>query len=153
MPGRLTAEDVVTIHVLSEKEAASRAIARQLGVTEGAVRYHLRRRASGATDGRAGKAFAASALAEVVDAFCAATADGERPANLKALYEHLRAEHGYAASYKSVVRYVRARFGRPPLRTDPSGKMRPEAATVDFPGRPSAPALPTLLAVRMDHTC
>jgi len=117
MPGRLTAEDVVTIHVLSEKEAASRAIARQLGVTEGAVRYHLRRRASGATDGRARKVFAAAAVAEVVDAFCAATGDQERPANLKALYEHLRTEHGYAASYKSVVRYVRARFGRPPLRT------------------------------------
>jgi transposase len=117
MPGRLTAEDVVTIQVLSKKGVASRAVARQLGVTEGAVRYRLRRQASGATDGRGPKVFAAASLTEVVDAFCAATSDGERPPNVKALYEHLVAEHGYAASYKSVVRYVRSRFGRPPLRT------------------------------------
>lgn len=117
MPGRLTAEDVVTIQVLSDKEVASRAIARQLGVTEGAVRYHLRRRASGAKDGRGPKVFAAAALAEVIDAWFAATSDGERPANLKELFEHLVADHGYAASYKSIVRYVRARFGRPPRRT------------------------------------
>lgn len=62
MPGRLTAEDVVTIQVLSGKAVASRAIARQLGVTEGAVRYHLRPQASGAKDGRGPKVFAAAAL-------------------------------------------------------------------------------------------
>ena len=45
MAGRLTAEEVVTIQVLSKKEVATRAIARQLCVTEGAVRYHLRRKA------------------------------------------------------------------------------------------------------------
>jgi transposase len=117
MAGRLTAEDVVTIEVLSKRDVATRAIARQLGVTEGAVRYHLRRKASGATDGRGPKIFAAAALAEVIDAWCAATSDGERPVNVRGLYEHLVADHGYAASYKSVVRYVRSRFGRPPLRT------------------------------------
>ncbi len=117
MPEPLTAEEVVTIQVLAEREVASREIARQLGVTEGAVRYHLRRQASGATDGRGPKVFAAATLSEVIDAYCAATSDGERPANLKALYEHLIAEHGYDASYKSIVRYVRAHYGRPPRRT------------------------------------
>jgi hypothetical protein len=99
------------------KDTKTRAIARQRGVTESAVRYHLRRRASGATDGRGRKVLAAAALSEVIDAWCEATSDGERPANVRGLYEHLVAEHGHAASYKSVVRYVRSRFGRPPLRT------------------------------------
>jgi transposase len=33
------------------------------------------------------------------------------------LYGHLVEEHGYEGSYKSVVRYVRSRWGRPAIRT------------------------------------
>src|SRR5262245_28643160 len=117
MSGHLTAEDLVMIQVLSEKEVATRAIARLLGVTKGVARYHLKRRASGAKDGRGPNVFAAAAITEVIDVWCTATSGGERPANLNAPFEHLVADHGYAASYKSVVRYVRARFGRLPRRT------------------------------------
>ena len=42
---RLRPEEVVTIPVLGEKQVSNRPIAVQLGVTEGTVRYHLRRRA------------------------------------------------------------------------------------------------------------
>ena len=59
------------------------------------MRYHLRHRASSATDGRGPKVFAAAAVAEVIDAWFAATADGERPANVRELYEHFVAEHDY----------------------------------------------------------
>lgn len=56
MPIRLRREEVVTIKVLSEKGENHCQVARLLGVSEGAVRYHLRQ-AAGATDGRAGKPF------------------------------------------------------------------------------------------------
>lgn len=41
----------MTIEVLSAKQVPSRAIARQLGVAESTVRYHLRRSREGVVDG------------------------------------------------------------------------------------------------------
>jgi IS30 family transposase len=58
----LRREEVLTIEVLSAKLVLSRAIARQLGVAEGAVRYHLRRQAAHAVDGRTGKGLEAAQL-------------------------------------------------------------------------------------------
>ena len=43
----------MTIKTLAAKGVAKRAIARQLSLSEGTVRYHLRRQAYGAVDGRA----------------------------------------------------------------------------------------------------
>ena len=47
MERRLREEEVVTIEVLHERGMSNRGIARQLGVTEHAVRYRLRRRSEG----------------------------------------------------------------------------------------------------------
>jgi hypothetical protein len=113
----LSREEIVTIQVLSEKQVASRAIARQLGVTEGAIRYHQRRSRDGAVDGRKDKSFAAAGFQSTIDAWCAEHTHGDRPVNARDLFDHLVAAHGYGASYKSVVRYVRARFGVPKIRT------------------------------------
>ena len=49
---KLSKEHIVTIRVLNERGESKCSIARRLGVTEGAVRYHLWRQASGAVDGR-----------------------------------------------------------------------------------------------------
>ena len=49
---KLTKDEIVTLQVLNEKGKSKRAIARQLNVSEGTVRYHLRRQAASATDGR-----------------------------------------------------------------------------------------------------
>jgi len=106
----------VTIEVLSAKQVPSRAIARQLGVAESTVRYHLRRSRDGAVDGRKDKVFAAAAFADAIDAWRAAH-DGARPINVHELHDHLVRAHGYVDSYKSVLRYVRARWGRPAIRT------------------------------------
>lgn len=113
----LRREEVVTIEVLSAKQVPSRAIARQLGVTESTVRYHLRRSREGAVDGRRDKVFAAAAFADVIDAWRAGHGELGRPLNVRDLFDHLVRTHAYAGSYKSVLRYVRARFGRPPIRT------------------------------------
>jgi transposase len=117
MAPRLRREEVVTIEVLSDKGENHSAVARMLGVTEGAVRYHLRRRAEGATDGRQGKPFKAEVVAEAIAGWCEAAAEDERPVNMRDLYEYLEVEHDYAGSYKSVVRYVRTRYPKPARRT------------------------------------
>lgn len=55
---RLSREDRMTIQSLAHHGQSNRAVARLLGVSEGAVRYH-RRRAEGAADGRGEQAFTA----------------------------------------------------------------------------------------------
>ena len=40
----------------------------------------------------------------------------QRPPSVQTLQEFLRAEYGYNGSYKSVRKFVRARYGRPPIR-------------------------------------
>jgi IS30 family transposase len=52
MERRLRGEEVMTIQVLHERGVTQRAIARQLGVDEKAVRYRLRRLATCAVDAR-----------------------------------------------------------------------------------------------------
>ncbi|HKI04016.1 MAG TPA: sigma factor-like helix-turn-helix DNA-binding protein [Thermoanaerobaculia bacterium] len=117
MPSRLRREGIVTIQVLSEKGQNHSEIARVLGVTEGTVRYHLRRAAARARDGRQAKAFLAESHASVISSWFESHAEGPRPVNVQELYEYLVTEYGYAGSYPSVVRYVRAHYPRPPLRT------------------------------------
>lgn len=87
-----------------------------LGVTEGAVRYHLRR--DGVSDGRAGKPQQAQCVAAVIEHWIETHQDqvGSRPVNVRALHEHLTTEHDYSGSYKSVLRYVRAKYPPPARR-------------------------------------
>jgi transposase len=117
---KLGKDEVVTIHVLAEKGETASAIARRLAVTEGAVRYHLRRKAAGRPDGRAKPSLIErSGLVAVVEQWwrdqLAALPDGRSP-NADALWELLKADHGYVGSPKSVRKYVRRHFARPPLR-------------------------------------
>ena len=117
MPRRLCKEEVVTVQVLAEKGQNHCEIARVMGVTEGAVRYQLRRAAAGAEDGRRDKVFKAERFSEAIAAWYATAAEQPRPVNVQELYEHLVADYGYDGSYPSVVRYVRARYPRPKART------------------------------------
>ena len=50
--GRLDAEAKTTMSFLMRKGQSKSEVARLLGVTEGAVRYHAKRKAAGAVDGR-----------------------------------------------------------------------------------------------------
>jgi transposase len=117
---KLTPEERVTLAVLKRKGQSNTQIAQALGVTEAAVRYHLRRQ--GTPDGRKNKPRKADALAQAIDHWvlvnhpAAHGADPERPVNVLALYDWLRQEYRYDGSYKSVVRFVRAHYPRPRLR-------------------------------------
>jgi len=127
MPSRLTREERVTIEVLAGKgqnhsacasHADRRQIARTLGVTEGTVRYHLRTREGGGwKDGRQDKPSKADTVSGVIAAWIEAQEEGARPVNVKELYERLVYERGYEGSYRSVLRYVRRRYGKPAMRT------------------------------------
>jgi transposase len=115
---RLTREEVVTIQTLAAKDVPQRAIARQLGVTDGTVRYHLRRCAAEAKDGRVDKLRKASEKAAVIAAWWEdKKASKERPPNVQELHEYLVSEYGYTGSYQSVRRYIRDQFGPAPRRT------------------------------------
>jgi transposase len=120
MAAKLTPEERVTLAVLNQKGQSNIQIAQTLGVTEAAVRYHLRRQ--GCPDGRKDKPMLAEPWSEAIDLWLGAhqsTADDGslvRPANIGALHDWLRQEHGYTGSYKSVLRFVRARYPQPRLR-------------------------------------
>ena len=67
--GRVSREEVVAMGVLVEKGETKVAVALRMGVTEGAVRYHVKRSAEGREDGRRDKPMKAACMAEAVDAF------------------------------------------------------------------------------------
>jgi len=117
MPVRLRREEIVTIQVLAEKGQNHCEVARTLGVTEGTVRYHLRRAAESAEDGRGNKSFRAEEFGELIGAWFAEREGDTRPVNVLELHEHLVEEHSYPGSYQSVRRYVRSHYARPLLRT------------------------------------
>lgn len=117
---KLTLEQIVTIEVLLDKGQSASEVARLLGVTEGAVRYHRRRASQEASDGRK-KAPLVEALGLVgaIDAWWkaqVAVLGPDRPPNVEALHQRLVADYGYEGSYKSIRKFVRSRFGAPPRR-------------------------------------
>jgi len=119
MARKLSQEEIVTLKTLNEKGQSNAEIGRTLGVSEGAVRYHLRRAAVKAADGRRNKPRKAQRVAAAIDAWVEShrsVGSLARPANVKALHEWLVAEHAYDGSYKSVLRYVRAKYPRPRRR-------------------------------------
>lgn len=129
MPVKLRREHIVTISVLAEKGQNHCEIARQMGVTESTVRYHLKREAEGATDGRSDKPFKAEAVAQVIAAWFEERQDAPRPVNVQELFEHLVYEYDYDGSYKSLVRYVRRTFPPPKRRTYRRVETPPGAQT------------------------
>jgi len=122
MPFRLRPEEIVTIRVLNEKGTPKRAIARQLGVSEGLVRYHLKRQAEGKEDGRRRRELSAAKLRPTIAAYFAAVSSSneQRPVNVRVLHEHLVRRLDYPdgeAAYRRILRFVRAEFPKPKIRT------------------------------------
>ena len=115
MRRRLTKEEVMTIRVLEEKGVPKRSIARQLGVSEGTVRYQLK--AGDKEDGRQGKPELAAAVGSVSERWMEDRRVGSRPVHVQEPHKSLVSAYGYTEPYLSKPRYVRRRWGRPPIRT------------------------------------
>ncbi len=126
----------MTIKALAARGATNSEIARLLGVTEGAVRYQVKRFERGLTDGRARQPFKAEAVAAAIAQWRVSQADG--PINLAALHGWLRCEHGYTGSLRSVQRFWRSAYPAPAIRARRRVETPPGAqAQVDwayFPG-------------------
>jgi transposase len=121
----------MTIKTLARKGVPKRAIARQLDLSEGTVRYHLRRMDEGALDGRARQARVASAHADAIALWMAVQGDGAL--NLTELHAWLEREHDYSGSLRSVQRYVREAFPVPRRRARRRVETPPGAqAQVDW---------------------
>ena len=113
---KLGLEARMTIQELSRRGVSGRQIARTLEVTEGTVRYHRRRAAAGAVDGRSQQAFVASGWHDRIADWLAACEAAEEAVNLVVLHAWLTKEAGYPGSLRSLQRYVQARFPKPRLR-------------------------------------
>ena len=110
----------MTLIVLRQTGETNAAIAARLGITEGAVRYHLKRQAAQASDGR-GKSplIEQLQLTEVVDHWWndqLASLGANRPPNVHQLWTYLVDQYSYDGSYKSVRKFVRQRFPAPAKR-------------------------------------
>jgi len=141
----------MTIKTLAAKGMPKRRIARELSLSEGTVRYHLRRLADGASDGRARQQRRAGAYRAAIDHWLAQ--HGATPTNIAALHDWLVAEHGYPGSLRSVQRFVGEVYPRPPRRARRRVETLPGAqAQVDwaqFPGLIVAGREQTLHAFHM----
>jgi transposase len=129
--GFLHDEERTAMVVLLDQGHSQSAVARLLGVTEGAVRYHRKRRKADSADGRTRQDFKVSPYAEAV-AHWRGQQKGER-INLAALHAWLRREHGYEGSLRSVQRYWSRTFPAPAIRARRRVETPPGAqAQVDW---------------------
>ena len=103
---RLSAADADFIMKLDEVGYFNSEIGRKLGVTEGAVRYRLKRRASGEPDGRMSKPSNLDVFREWIGAY----EESRRRPTLRLLEQMLREHHGYRRSYDALRRYIRKHF-------------------------------------------
>ena len=104
----------MTIKTLAHKGVAKREIARTLNLSEGTVRYHLKRLANHATDGRARQTQLAEGVASAIEHW---RSSNRALANTAALHDWLVTEHDYTGSLRSVQRYISAHYPPPKRRT------------------------------------
>jgi transposase len=91
-------------------EYSNREIARKLKVSEGTIRYRMKRKQSGREDGRQRRPSALDPFRAVIAQWIADYEDSRRRPTLKTLYGWLRRDHGYERSYDAFRRYVRKHF-------------------------------------------
>lgn len=115
--GKLGSRARMTIEELADRGANHCAIARTLEVTEGTVRYHLRRAAEGAVDGRSRQEHLAAGWHDRISPWLETTEKDEDGAvNLAELHDWLVEECGYPGSLRSLQRYVAVTFPQPKVR-------------------------------------
>lgn len=118
---KLGRDQVMVAQRMIDRGVSVRQVARQLGVTEGALRYRLGRPAE-APDGRRERGTALAGWDERVTAVLARFGDsrvdaaGTGPCEARQVFDLLVREHGFPGSYQAVRRYLRRRFGPPAVQ-------------------------------------
>ena len=106
---------------MKDRGTSIRQLAKQLEVTEGALRYRLKMGSEPKADGRAMQPTALDGYEAAVLAIQERLGDGRltgegRPSQAQEIYRILVRDHGYAGSYRAVVRHLNRRYGKPKLR-------------------------------------
>lgn len=106
---------------MKERGTSVRQLAKQLGVTEGALRYRLKQAGARRADGRAAQPTALDGLESAVRTIQERLGDGRlsgegRPVQARQIYEVLVRDFGYGGSYRAVVRHLRRWYGTPKER-------------------------------------
>lgn len=118
---KLGRAQVMVAQEMIDRGVAVRQVARQVGVTEGALRYRLQRPAA-APDGRRERVTALDGwdarVTAVLERFGDArvTAASDTRCEARQVYDVLVREDGFAGSYQAVRRYLRRRFGPAPVQ-------------------------------------
>lgn len=107
---RLQSDDVNFIMKMKEVKYSNREIARRLGVSEGAIRYRIKRECSGLPDMRQFKQSGVDRYKGFISNWIQAYKGEERRPSYKLLYRVLGDEFEFKESYDSVRRYVVKHF-------------------------------------------
>ena len=86
-PVRLEADDIHFIMAMKKAEYSNIEIARKLGVTEGAIRYRVKREGSGRRDGRGQKPSMLDLYCGIIDQWVKDYEDSRRRPTMQTLYE------------------------------------------------------------------
>ncbi len=116
---KLRSDQVQVASEMVVRGVSVRSAATQLGVTEGALRFRLKRLAAQAPDGRCDRASALDGYEPAVQAVLESlrdTAPANRPVQGRLIYEALVRDHGYQGSYPALIRYLRRSRGVPEVR-------------------------------------
>lgn len=119
---KLGKEQIMVATQMVTKGISIRQVACQMGVSEGALRYRLKKREGGPRpDGRARQPTATDGYEEAVRAILEAADDARltgkgRPMQARRVFDRLVRDHGYRGSYQAVVRHLRRSYGAPKLR-------------------------------------
>ena len=111
----LDEEARMTIKTLARKGVSNRESARLLGVSEGTVRYQLKKMESQAVDGRSLQEPLAAGYEEAIEYWRTSLPDKDA-VNLAMLHAWLVAEHDYSGSLRSVQRYWSKTYPAPKIR-------------------------------------
>lgn len=120
----LSKEDVMGLRAVARRNRSNLSnseMAKLFGVSEGTVRYHLKRERENIPDKRANKPMKASPYAHIIEHWMENSKGENPPPSVKELYEYLFEEHEYEESYRSVLRYVRKHY--PPPRVRPRRRV------------------------------
>ena len=103
---KLLKAEIVTMEILRRQGETNQAIAKRLGITEGAVRYHLKRMSQKVCDGRAKPSLIEQlGLVEVVEHWWAEQLElfaNDRSPNVKELWTFLCDNYQYTGTYKNT---------------------------------------------------
>lgn len=118
---KLGRAQVMVAQEMMARGVTLRQVARQLGVTEGALRYRLRQPAD-AADGRRERPSALAGWDDLVTAVLERYGDArltptsDTRCEARQVYDVLVREYGFGGSYQAVRRYLRRRFGPSPVQ-------------------------------------